>query len=471
MLLEKQSSSTAWQGCLEQLKDELTQQEFNQWISPLQVDVAKGELTLWAPNQYVLDGVSSLYLSKIIDHFKLIDGSDLDPRVTLTVGDRNKPDTSLHSFLKEKKQEKPEEDKELSFQELASVLNITGQNNLNPLFTFEKFVVGKSNQFAVAAAEQVARNPGKTYNPLLLYGGVGLGKTHLMQAVGNYLRQQESKIYPGRKCKVMYLHSEKFVAEMVKALQRNTINEFKKFYRSVDALLIDDIQFLSGKDRSQEEFFHTFNALLEGQQQVILTSDRYPKELYGIEERLKSRFGSGLTIAVNPPELETRVAILMNKAEQLNLELETEVAFFIAKKIRSNVRELEGALKRVIANAQFSGCDIDLDFAREALKDMIVTHDKLVSIDNIMRTVAEYYKIKVADLLSKKRERRIARPRQMSMALCKELTPCSLIAIGEAFGGKDHSTVLHACKTIKKQLEIDKEMKKDFYKLIRILSS
>lgn len=458
--------ASTWQHCLDQLKDELTQQEFNQWISPLQVDCSGEELILLAPNQYVLDGVSNVYLPKIVDLMQLKSQSDKAARVILSVG------TTINEVVQEQKSKQIKlEGKSISFEELAKRLEITEQDNLNPLFTFSKFVVGKSNQFAFAAAEQVARNPGKTYNPLLLYGGVGLGKTHLMQAIGNYLLNQESKINPGEKSKVLYLHSERFVAEMVRSLQKNTINEFKKYYRSVDALLIDDIQFLSGKDRSQEEFFHTFNALLEGKQQVILTSDRYPKELYGIEERLKSRFGSGLTIAVNPPDLETRAAILMNKAEQLNLDIETEVAFFIAKKIRSNVRELEGALKRVIANAQFTGCDISLDFVREVLKDMIVSHDKLISIDNIMRTTADFYKIKVLDLLSKKRERRVARPRQIAMALCKELTSCSLSAIGENFGGKDHSTVLHACKAVKKLIEMDKDVKKDFYKLVRILSN
>lgn len=465
-------SSAQWQECLDYLRDELTQQEFNQWISPLQVDFKNNELLLWAPNQYVLDGVSNSYLPKILDHIKAKEKID-EPRVVLGVG------AILQESLFEAKASEDsslpiKQSSVLDKQELTRLeqkLEIRGYNSLNPLFNFDKFVVGKSNQFAVAAAEQVAKNPGKTYNPLLLYGGVGLGKTHLMQAIGNHMTRQDSSINSGQKCKVIYMHSERFVAEMVRALQKNTINEFKKYYRSVDALLIDDIQFLSGKDRSQEEFFHTFNALLEGQQQVILTSDRYPKELYGIEERLKSRFGSGLTIAVNPPELETRVAILMNKAEQLNFALKSDVAFFIAKKIRSNVRELEGALKRIIANAQFTGYDVCLDFARETLKDMIVTHDKLISIDNIMRTVADFYKIKVVDLMSKKRDRKISRPRQIAMAICKELTPCSLIAIGDSFGGKDHSTVLHACRAVKKLLDIDKDVRKDYYKLVSILST
>ena len=311
----------------------------------------------------------------------------------------------------------------------------------------------------------MAENPGAAYNPLFLYGGVGLGKTHLMHAIGNLICKNN------KKAKVVYLHSERFVADMVRALQSNSINAFKEYYRSVDALLIDDIQFFAGKERSQEEFFHTFNALLEGQRQIILTSDRYPKEINGIEERLKSRFGSGLTVAVQPPELETRVAILINKAEQNGIELPHEVAFFIAKRIRSNVRELEGALKRVIANAHFTGSAITLDFVQEALRDLLAVQEKLVSIDNIMRTVAEYYKIKVAELLSKRRSRSVARPRQVAMALCKELTNHSLPEIGDAFGGRDHTTVLHACKQIKQLRASTADIAEDFSNLLRILST
>jgi chromosomal replication initiator protein len=312
---------------------------------------------------------------------------------------------------------------------------------------------------------QVAENPGSAYNPLFLYGGVGLGKTHLMHAIGNLILQHKPQ------ARVIYLHSERFVADMVKALQSNMINEFKKFYRSVDALLIDDIQFFAGKERSQEEFFHTFNALLEGQQQVILTCDRYPKELDGLEERLKSRFGWGLTVAVEPPELETRVAILMSKAEQNKLNLSPEVAFFIAKKLRSNVRELEGALKRVIAHAHFASKEITIDFAREALKDLLALQDKLITIENIQKTVAEYYKLKMADLLSKRRSRSIARPRQVAMALAKELTNHSLPEIGDAFGGRDHTTVLHACRMIKQLQNVDIDIQEDWGNLLRLLST
>jgi len=353
--------------------------------------------------------------------------------------------------------------------ERATAIEVEGglkhRNYLNEGFTFPSFVEGKSNQLGLAAARQVAENPGGAYNPLFIYGGVGLGKTHLMHAVGNALVQKNPN------AKVVYLHSERFVADMVKALQLNAINDFKRYYRSVDALLIDDIQFFAGKERSQEEFFHTFNALLEGGQQIILTCDRYPKEINGLEERLKSRFGWGLTVAIEPPELETRVAILMKKADQANILLPNDAAFFIAQRIRSNVRELEGALKRVIANAHFTGRDIDVPLVREALKDLLALQDKQVSIDNIQRVVAEYYKIKISDVLSKRRSRSVARPRQVAMSLAKELTNHSLPEIGDAFGGRDHTTVLHACRKIKELQEQDADMREDLKNLQRSLTS
>ncbi|WP_410483304.1 chromosomal replication initiator protein DnaA [Teredinibacter sp. KSP-S5-2] len=339
------------------------------------------------------------------------------------------------------------------------------KHNLNRNFIFENFVVGKSNQLGLAAATQVADNPGGSYNPLFIYGGVGLGKTHLMHAVGNELVKRK----PG--AKVVYLHSERFVADMVKALQLNAINDFKRFYRSVDALLIDDIQFFAGKERSQEEFFHTFNALLEGGQQIILTCDRYPKEIDGLEERLKSRFGWGLTVAIEPPELETRVAIIKKKAEEVDVVLPNDAAFFIAQRIRSNVRELEGALKRVIANAQFTGRSITVELVRESLKDLLALQDRLVSIDNIQRVVAEYYKIKVSDLHSKRRSRSVARPRQVAMYLAKDLTHHSLPEIGDVFGGRDHTTVLHACRKIKELLESDADIREDVKNLLRTLTT
>ena len=342
---------------------------------------------------------------------------------------------------------------------------INHAGGLNTSFTFKSFVEGKSNQLGLAAAQQVAENPGGAYNPLFIYGGVGLGKTHLMHAVGNAIQVKNPN------AKVIYLHSERFVADMVKALQLNAINDFKRYYRSVDALLIDDIQFFSGKERSQEEFFHTFNALLEGGQQIILTCDRYPKEIKNVEERLKSRFGWGLTVAVEPPELETRVAILMKKAISVNMDLPNEAAFFIAQRVRSNVRELEGALKRVIAHSHFTRRPIDVPLVTEALKDLLALQSKQVSIDNIQRVVAEYYKIKVSDLHSKRRSRSVARPRQVAMALSKELTNHSLPEIGEAFGGRDHTTVLHACRKIKELREIDGEMQTDVKNLMRLLTT
>ncbi len=339
------------------------------------------------------------------------------------------------------------------------------QSNLNQSFTFDSFVQGKSNQLALAAARQVGDNPGVSYNPLFIYGGVGLGKTHLMHAVGNEMLKRNPN------AKIVYLHSERFVADMVKALQLNAINDFKRYYRSVDALLIDDIQFFAGKERSQEEFFHTFNALLEGGQQMILTSDRYPKEINGVEERLKSRFGWGLTVAIEPPELETRVAILMKKADEARVRLPDDSAFFLAQKIRSNVRELEGALKRVIANAHFTGSAITTPFIKESLKDLLALQDKQVSIDNIQRVVADYYKIKVSDLLSKRRSRSVARPRQVAMSLSKELTNHSLPEIGDAFGGRDHTTVLHACRKIKELRESDSDIREDYKNLLRHLTA
>ncbi|PSU54750.1 chromosomal replication initiator protein DnaA, partial [Photobacterium aphoticum] len=339
------------------------------------------------------------------------------------------------------------------------------RSNVNPKHNFNNFVEGKSNQLGLAACRQVADNPGAAYNPLFLYGGTGLGKTHLLHAVGNAIADRKPN------AKVVYMHSERFVQDMVKALQNNAIEEFKRYYRSVDALLIDDIQFFANKERSQEEFFHTFNALLEGNQQIILTSDRYPREINGVEDRLKSRFGWGLTVAIEPPELETRVAILMKKAEDHNIRLADEVAFFIAKRLRSNVRELEGALNRVIANANFTGRAITIDFVREALRDLLALQEKLVTIDNIQKTVAEYYKIKMADMLSKRRSRSVARPRQMAMALAKELTNHSLPEIGDAFGGRDHTTVLHACRKIEQLREESHDIKEDYSNLIRTLSS
>jgi len=474
-----------WQQCIELLRDELPAQQFNTWIRPLQVEVEGDELLVYAPNRFVLDWVNEKYFSRLLE--LLGERSEnTTPSVSLLIGSKRGPasraalvpptspmpvsepvvdnssdtNAALNSQPVEVLQAPVRTERSV---QVEGALKHTSY--LNRAFTFENFVEGKSNQLARAAAWQVADNPKHGYNPLLLYGGVGLGKTHLMHAVGNHLLKKN----PG--AKVVYLHSERFVADMVKALQLNAINEFKRFYRSVDALLIDDIQFFAKKERSQEEFFHTFNSLLEGGQQVILTSDRYPKEIEGLEERLKSRFGWGLTVAVEPPELETRVAILMKKAEQTKIELAHDAAFFIAQRIRSNVRELEGALKRVIAHAHFTNHPITIELIRESLKDLLALQDKLVSVDNIQRTVAEYYKIKIADLLSKRRSRSVARPRQVAMALSKELTSHSLLEIGNSFGGRDHTTVLHACRKIAELRESDADIREDYKNLLRTLTT
>ncbi len=451
-----------WQQCLSRLEDELPAQQFNTWIRPLHAEEEESSLRLLAPNRFVLDWVNDRYRELITQLIQGIAGHD-GIRLTVEIGSRKKPSDILAPVVAPAPAATPSTMGERALEQRPSAGN--RRSNLNPNFTFDNFVEGKSNQLARAASMQVAENPGLAYNPLFLYGGVGLGKTHLMHAVGNLIQKQK----PG--AQVVYLHSERFVADMVKALQHNAINEFKRYYRSVDALLIDDIQFFARKERSQEEFFHTFNALLEGQQQVILTCDRYPKEVEGLEERLKSRFGWGLTVAIEPPELETRVAILKSKAQQSNVALPDEVAFFIAKRIRSNIRELEGALRRVIANAHFTARPITLDFAKEALSDLLALQEKLVTIENIQKTVAEYYKIRVADLLSKRRSRSVARPRQLAMALAKELTNHSLPEIGDAFGGRDHTTVIHACRKIQELKETELRINEDYANLLRTLTT
>lgn len=447
-----------WEMCLGRLQSELSAQQFSTWIRPLQVISETDALHLLAPNQFVRDWVEQHYRSRIHELLGELH-TEQPPEIFFEIGSKNA------SLAKETMQSSKSSDQILTSSALAQ--QVHHHSNLNTTFTFANFVEGKSNQLARAASLQVASNPGGAYNPLFLYGAVGLGKTHLMHAIGNHIIQANPQ------AKVLYLHSEKFVADMVKALQTNTINEFKRYYRSLDALLIDDIQFFAGKERSQEEFFHTFNALLEGQRQMILTCDRYPKEIKGLEERLKSRFGWGLTVAIEPPELETRVAILMSKAAQSpsQIQLPHEVAFFVAKRIRSNVRELEGALKRIIANAHFTGREITLEFTREALKDLINLQDKLITIENIQKTVAEYYKIRVTELLSSRRTRSLARPRQIAMALAKELTNHSLPEIGTAFGGRDHTTVLHACRSIAKLRESNLDIQEDYLNLLRILST
>jgi chromosomal replication initiator protein len=478
-----------WQQCLVCLQEELPSQQFNTWIRPLKVNEDSGVIQLLAPNRFVQDWVRDKYFSRIRELVADY-ATDATHDVQLGVGSSAAPAAGIvkqsvdrspivtpTGFVPNAASSAPSVPNRTNTiiqapfnngQGSDRVVQVEGsvrhQSYLNRAFTFSSFVQGKSNQLALAAAKQVAENPGSSYNPLFLYGGVGLGKTHLMHAVGAALIERNPN------AKVVYLHSERFVADMVKALQLNAINEFKRFYRSVDALLIDDIQFFAGKERSQEEFFHTFNALLESGQQMILTCDRYPKEIAGLEDRLKSRFGWGLTVAVEPPELETRVAILMKKAAEGNIALPEDAAFFLAKKIRSNVRELEGALKRVVANSHFTGESISIPFVKESLRDLLALQDRKVSIDNIQKTVASYYKIKIADLLSKRRSRSVARPRQLAMALAKELTNHSLPEIGDAFGGRDHTTVLHACRKIKELREADRDIHDDYDNLYRSLT-
>jgi len=443
-----------WQQCLVRLESELPEQQFNTWIRPLHAIENGDDLRLLAPNQFVLEWVRKHHFETISQtlhdlgpnaatRVQLDIGSSKNSAEPTSTGNRPVPVTSAFSTPQP----------------------VTHKSNINPEFTFETFVAGKSNQLARAASMQVGENPGGAYNPLFIYGGVGLGKTHLMHAIGNMILANK----PG--ARVVYLHSERFVADMVRALQHNAINAFKNYYRSADALLIDDIQFFAKKERSQEEFFHTFNALLEGQQQVILTCDRYPKEVEGLEDRLKSRFGWGLTAAIEPAELETRVAILMSKASQSEIDLPSDVAFFIAKHIQSNIRELEGALRRVMASARFTGQVINLDLAKEALRDLLVLQDKLVTISNIQKVVAEYYKIRVADLLSPRRSRSITRPRQIAMSLAKELTTHSLPEIGDAFGGRDHTTVLHANRKVVELRDSDLRINEDYNNLLRTLTS
>lgn len=498
---------SVWKLCASSLQDELPSQQFNTWIKPLQIDdlANPNELRLLAPNRFISNWVEEKFLTRIkelVSHFQ--DGANLSVVVavaskpqaafelsrpaireaTPVVSQPNVNNNQVNSnqingkfnkvdVVKERvdvvKESVPEKSRRSNDERVSQDADVEGglkhSNYLNAASTFATFVEGKSNQLGLAAARQVAENPGGAYNPLFIYGGVGLGKTHLMQAVGNAL------VAKNPNAKVVYLHSERFVADMVKALQLNAINDFKRYYRSMDALLIDDIQFFAGKERSQEEFFHTFNSLLEGGRQIILTCDRFPKEINGLEERLKSRFGWGLTVAVEPPELETRVAILMKKAEQVNIDLPHDAAFFIAQRIRANVRDLEGALKRVIASANFTGRAIDVELVREALKDLLALQDKQVGIDNIQKVVCEYYKIKMNDMVSKRRSRSVARPRQVAMALAKELTNHSLPEIGEAFGGRDHTTVLHACRKIKELQEQTADIREDMKNLLRSLTT
>ncbi len=443
-----------WSYCVQALEAELPEQDFNTWVRPLQVIEANGVLKLLAPNRFAVDWVKANLLQRLGELVRSAasQNGSAAPIITVEVGSLPRAVSAAASTsAPPSRAVRPQ------------VEGLVVGARLNPDFGFSSFVEGKSNQMARAACQQVGENPGKAYNPLFLYGGVGLGKTHLMHAAAHLMKERESDV------RVAYVHSERFVGDMVRALQHNKMNEFKTAYRSLDALLIDDIQFFANKDRSQEEFFHTFNELLEGQRQVILTCDRYPKEVNGLEERLTSRFGSGLTVAIEPPDLETCVAILISKAQGLGVALQDEIAFFMAKRIRSNVRELEGALKRVIANSRFTGRPITLEFTKDALRDLLQVQARLVTLENILKTVAEYFKVRVTDLQGASRSRSIVRPRQIAMALARELTSHSLPEIGEYFGGRDHTTVMHACRQVTELRASDQRVSQDHSNLLRTL--
>jgi len=448
-----------WSRCQEQLAANIPEQQLNTWIRPLQAIEDKEQLRLLAPNRFVQDWVKQNYLKQIQPLAQNL-ANNTSLTVIIEVGTAAKSKISVppsNIATDSMRVKKPTA--------VTPELSEQFEHNLNRTFTFDTYVSGKSNQLARAAAIQVAENPGSSYNPLFIYGGVGLGKTHLMHAIGNQVIERNPH------ARILYLHSERYMQDMVRSIQGNTVNTFKQFYRSLNILLIDDIQFFAGKDRTQEEFFHTFNVLMENGQQIVMSCDRYPKEIEGLEERLKSRFGWGLTVAIEPPELETRVAILQSKAELMGVSLPHEVAFFIGKRIRSNIRELEGALRRVIATSQFIGAPITLDSAKEALKDLIALQNRMVTIENIQKTVAQYFKVKIEDILSSGRSRSIARPRQVAMSLSKELTNHSLPEIGKAFGGRDHTTVIHACRKIAELREEDSRIEEDYLTLLRTLTN
>ncbi|MBN8923905.1 MAG: chromosomal replication initiation protein DnaA [Rhodanobacter sp. 68-29] len=447
--------SELWRRCLERLEGELSAEDLHTWLMPLQARENETGLALYAPNPYTLDTVRERYLPKITVLLGQLAGHELPVR--LEVGSSTPRAAARPAAVAPRGNGAVAEP-------AAAAPAAAFSHNLDPHYTFETFVEGKSNQLGKAAAMQVAQNPGRAYNPLLLYGGTGLGKTHLMHAAGNLMRQNNPA------CKVLYLRSEQFVGSMIEALRTKSMDQFKLRFRSVDALLIDDIQFFAGKDTTQEEFFHTFNALFESKQQIILTCDRYPKEVDKLEPRLKSRLGWGLSVAIEPPDFETRAAILLSKAQDKGVAVDEHVAMLLAKRIRSNVRDLEGALNTLAARANFYGKPITTDFAEETLRDLLATHAQAVTVPNIQKITAEYFNVRLQDLLSKRRVRSLARPRQIAMALSKELTDHSLPEIGEAFGGRDHTTVLHACRTIKKLCEADARMRQDWEQLIRTLT-
>ena len=441
-------SQQLWNNCLERIQADVTESDFNTWIRPLEAELEGAVLTVFAPNQFVADWLKANLTQQLLDSVQHFLGSEYN--INIIIGDNGFSEQS--SALSE-----------IEASEYKSS-SITEKNKLNVNFTFDSHIEGKSNQIARAATNQVGENPGKAYNPLFIYGGVGLGKTHLMHAAGNLICSNKPK------ARVAYIHSERFVSDMVKAIQSNKMDKFKSYYRSLDALLIDDIQFFAGKDQSQEEFFHTFNNLLESSSQIIITSDKFPKEINNLQERIISRFESGLLVRIDPPELETRVAILQQKAASKNVTLTDDVAFLVAKKIRANVRELEGALHRLIASSNFTKRDIDIDLAKETLQDLTQFQNRQVTIENIQKTVAHYYQMRVVDLNSKKRSRQIARPRQIAMALAKELTELSLPDIGDAFGGRDHTTVLYACRKVEELLQNDERTREDYDKLQKTLT-
>jgi len=452
-----------WTECKKTLEKDLAVEEYSTWIAPLSLKENEGILpksySVLAPNSFILNWVEDNY-GEIIKERLLAITTNNEINLSFEVGEKSEISTK-----KSNRRDIQEEERKVNSKYNNKFAKIKEDGtNLIPGFTFKAFVEGKSNHIALAAAKQIANGQENSYNPLFIYGGVGLGKTHLMHAAGNSLKQN----YPERS--ITYIHSEKFVSDMVRSLQLGAISEFKSYYRSLDALLIDDIQFFAGKEQSQEELFHTFNSLLERGSQMILTCDRYPKEINGLEDRLKSRLGWGLPVVIEPPQLETRVAITLSKAVEMGCKLDEECAFFLAQKVKSNVRELEGALKRVVANANFTGKKIDIALIKDSLKDLLAIQARQVSIDNIQKTVSEYYNIKLSDLLSKRRNRSIARPRQMAMFLAKELTNHSLPEIGDYFGGRDHTTVLHACKKIKELRDFSNEIEEDYRNLIRKLT-
>lgn len=436
-----------WQQCISSLEAEISEQQLNTWILPLQSEQELNVLKLLAPNRFVMDWVRKHFLDRIKELITSLDDSK-SISVNLSIGSQTKPISSVKSAQHNK-----------------PPITLKNASTFSETQLFSNFVEGKSNQLARAASIQISNTPGSDYNPLYIYGGVGLGKTHLMHAIGNQIKQRNSD------ANILYVNCERFVSDMVKALQHSKMNEFKNYYRSLDALLIDDIQFLADKNRSQEEFFHTFNSLYESKAQMVITCDRYPKEIEGLEDRIRSRLGWGLAVDIKPPDLETRVAILNSKAEQAKVIVPDEVAFFIAERFKSNIRELEGALKRVIAHAHFTRQPITQDFARQALKELLAVQDKPVTIEKIQKLVAGYYKIRVADLLSSRRTRSITRPRQLAMAITKELTRHSLPEIGAAFGGRDHTTVLHACRKILELRSEDGLIDEDYENIIRLLTN